>query len=157
PADGDAAGRLVTDAHVIPDRLRPGPVRADPVALDQQRAVVLLGLDAVAVPGDQVAGPRGGTADRVARAGRVPDGDAGQAIRNRLGAVDVRADEVALDRGGVTFVEPDAAVGVARDQVAVAGVRTADQEMVDGTVEEDAVAVGEGRGAAGIGADEVAL
>ena len=105
------------------------------------------------VPGDDVPGAGGGTADRVG--GGAVEQNAIAPVAEGIPAVGRRADQVALNErllGGGVDLE---AVEVARDHVAGPAVRSAD-DVPGRAVDEDAVAgIGEGRGPVGRGADEI--
>src|SRR5262249_41466166 len=136
-----------------------GGVGADAVALHHVAGRTLAGDPdaAVGVAGDDVAGAGGRPAHGVAAS---PDIDHHAILVGQgVGAGGLGADAVALHHvaGRAAVGDPDAAVGVAGDDVAGAGGRPAHDVVAGPGIDHHAKLVGQGVGAVGGGADAVAL
>ena len=143
-----AADRAFVPVTSVPIKL---PSIALPVGVLVLPAIVKVSSKTPAVPPEEIrlAAPRRGCPDVTPRraADQVVDGaadqDSGLRVRDRLGAGHVGTDEIAFDdvAGGLRAENGDAALQVARDQVALARGRAAD--LVQGRIhDDDAVVAG---------------
>ena len=158
PADAVAARLQQDSGPQITQRLGPGDVGANEVALDHVgRAVAAGEIDAVVgVAGDDVACPRQCSTNRVAR--RTVHRHAHDAVAQRIGPRGIHTDEVALDHvGRAVGAEQHSRAKITGDDIARSADRAADLIAVGCGEHQTREPVAAGQAAGDVRAEIVAL